>query len=1007
MKRLLLFLLFSVFVTEIFTQTLLQNYPLPNNSFYNNAYGLVNKGSSLWISSGSSSLGKGVIHSVNYDGITNDSLIINYPSIKESQGLASDDVNFWYLERKTSKCDLYKVSPSGTVLDSIILSQVFGFSVYCGGAAYENNFLWISVYYPNAFAKLYKIDLAAKTVRDSISTFGLQPQGITIKGDTLFYVMDGFESDPERIYAVSLVSHDTLFSFKLPEQPGIRQNPRGLAWDGRYFWLLAEPVGSSSGRQLFKYDLGGSGTPSINLITKNLEFGNVQIDSTKIDYIFINNYGTANLSIDSIKISNTVFFINPVAYPVIIKPDSSLSIKISFKPILNQQYKDSIMFYHNDPNFQYSRTLLNGKGIYTNPFALLSENQIDYGSRRVKSSGFKTLTIENKGSKQLRIDSLSFASSNFKIVYPELLTYQNSSILRNDNPPLPLEQIILIDSVSAKSINIWAYNNEFKEYKDTLKIYCNASNGNLIKVPVRLNTVHFDSALGKPVWETTVPENPYISYNDITAHFMKKIRDINNDGVDDLIVTTDNYLTIAYNGNSSVWGDILWIFNTGINNNNSGKVERQESFQIIQDISGDSINDIIIGFGGGNECVYAINGVTGTQIWSFGDTVNYSNGDINGIDVKRDWNGDEYPDVLVSASGNEYTGEGRFSVYLLDGKTGGKIWQIDQSAQKKMKDGIISLENGGAVCSHPSGSSSGEVFGFDKMGNIIWTFPTSKVGWGITEIENIGGQASSDLIASDIGGNVYAIDGETGSQLWNTSIGNQFIENVFIIPDINNSGVDDIVIDAITTNIHVLEGSTGNAIWSNFTGGNILGVGILGDLNNDGNPEVGSASLNNQVHVFESKAGQILFNFAFGSGANGSAAECISPLGDADRNGSLEFASGSRDGRIIAFSGGTDVPTFIDDIDLTPEGFFLEQNYPNPFNPATTIKFRLPADSKVALSLFNILGEKVATLIDSEMKAGYHNYQLSTVSYRLSSGVYFYQLKAGEFIDIKKMILLK
>ena len=63
--------------------------------------------------------------------------------------------------------------------------------------------------------------------------------------------------DPENIYAVDLGTKDTLFSWHVPEVPGTRQNPRGLAWDGTYFWLMAEPVGASSGRQLFKYDLGG------------------------------------------------------------------------------------------------------------------------------------------------------------------------------------------------------------------------------------------------------------------------------------------------------------------------------------------------------------------------------------------------------------------------------------------------------------------------------------------------------------------------------------------------------------------------------------------------------------------------------------------------------------------------------------------------------------------------------------------------------------------------------
>jgi|GEM_PF-5996763 len=87
--------------------------------------------------------------------------------------------------------------------------------------------------------------------------------------------------------------------------------------------------------------------------------------------------------------------------------------------------------------------------------------------------------------------------------------------------------------------------------------------------------------------------------------------------------------------------------------------------------------------------------------------------------------------------------------------------------------------------------------------------------------------------------------------------------------------------------------------------------------------------------------------------------------------------------------------------------FSLEQNYPNPFNPSTTINFGLPVDSHVKLELFNILGEKVATLIDKEMKRGNHNYQLSTVNYQLPSGIYFYKLQSSSFTQSRKMLLIK
>ena len=85
--------------------------------------------------------------------------------------------------------------------------------------------------------------------------------------------------------------------------------------------------------------------------------------------------------------------------------------------------------------------------------------------------------------------------------------------------------------------------------------------------------------------------------------------------------------------------------------------------------------------------------------------------------------------------------------------------------------------------------------------------------------------------------------------------------------------------------------------------------------------------------------------------------------------------------------------------------YSLEQNYPNPFNPTTTIGYVLQEKSNAKLTLLNSLGEEIAVLVNGEQDKGYHKIEFDGT--RLSSGVYFYQLKAGTFIDTKKMILLR
>jgi hypothetical protein len=88
-----------------------------------------------------------------------------------------------------------------------------------------------------------------------------------------------------------------------------------------------------------------------------------------------------------------------------------------------------------------------------------------------------------------------------------------------------------------------------------------------------------------------------------------------------------------------------------------------------------------------------------------------------------------------------------------------------------------------------------------------------------------------------------------------------------------------------------------------------------------------------------------------------------------------------------------------------PLVYTLEQNYPNPFNPTTTIKFSLPKTSNATLTVYNILGQKVATLFDGRMNAGVQAVRFDATM--LSSGVYIYRLEAGDFRSQKKMMLLK
>jgi len=90
---------------------------------------------------------------------------------------------------------------------------------------------------------------------------------------------------------------------------------------------------------------------------------------------------------------------------------------------------------------------------------------------------------------------------------------------------------------------------------------------------------------------------------------------------------------------------------------------------------------------------------------------------------------------------------------------------------------------------------------------------------------------------------------------------------------------------------------------------------------------------------------------------------------------------------------------------LVPGKFELSQNYPNPFNPSTKIIWQSPVSSQVTLKVYDVLGNEVATLVNEEKTAG--SYEVEFDGSHLSSGIYFYELRAGEFVQTKKLILMK
>ena len=111
--------------------------------------------------------------------------------------------------------------------------------------------------------------------------------------------------------------------------------------------------------------------------------------------------------------------------------------------------------------------------------------------------------------------------------------------------------------------------------------------------------------------------------------------------------------------------------------------------------------------------------------------------------------------------------------------------------------------------------------------------------------------------------------------------------------------------------------------------------------------------------------------------------------------------SNNKGWKVLNYQGTTDVK----DNKVNVDSYELSQNYPNPFNPTTTIEYKIPESGLVTIKVYDILGREVQTLVDQQLQPGFYSVQFDGSN--LASGIYFYRIKADNFVQTKKLMLLK
>ncbi|MGV7224182.1 MAG: FG-GAP-like repeat-containing protein [Nitrospinales bacterium] len=454
---------------------------------------------------------------------------------------------------------------------------------------------------------------------------------------------------------------------------------------------------------------------------------------------------------------------------------------------------------------------------------------------------------------------------------------------------------------------------------------------------------------GGESWDTEpdLTFNTTFVYNGYHGHFGKKVRslgDINGDGFEDIFIE-EIFKVLLYLGGAPMDSVHDYFFNVP---------QYNYSFSAVGDVNQDGYDDVLYSNpatgSGGSAYLY----LGGSNLM---DGVDVTFTGVNTEDrlgfrtsAAGDLNGDGYDDFIISVPGDDSTGNNAGAVYVFFGDT------AISTTPDLVLYGHYDEQSFGSRNITAGGDINNDGFDDIIIGDSFFSY--SELSYEGRLYIYYGGNSMDNEVDNII----------TGSSSL-TYLSNRTIQ---IIPDINNDGFDE---------IYTSQG--------NYQSGGDDGekpVIFYGGMPTD--------SLSDVTLPFSS------MNMDLGTYINDNENSVYLMIGDP-----TDIAAGPQMGRVSIYSN-----SIISDIGNIrflekPNGYQLYQNYPNPFNPKTLIKFSIPKTGHVTLDVYNSLGQKVITLLDKQTPAG--NHEVEWDASNMASGVYYYKLSAGDFEDVKKMVLIK
>jgi hypothetical protein len=462
--------------------------------------------------------------------------------------------------------------------------------------------------------------------------------------------------------------------------------------------------------------------------------------------------------------------------------------------------------------------------------------------------------------------------------------------------------------------------------------------------------------------------------------------DVNGDGYDDVLASAPYYnnstgITYIFYGGSlmDTIPDVVMIGENLVQYFGS-------SIASAGDVNGDSFADVLIGGAYNSSSTFAGKAylyLGGVDMDSTADVV--MNGEMisdrfgYSVSSAGDVNGDGFSDVIIGSINNDAGGmdAGRAYVYFGDSN-------MDNIADW-ISTGEASEDQFGS-----SVASVGDVNG-DGFGDIIvGAYQNDAGGMDAGRAYVYFGAANMDSIAD------WTFTGEAEEDLFGLAVG--------AAGDVNGDGIADVIIGAPYNDFGGVDAGKAYLYLSSPTiPVELTSFSAIYNKTDITLQWETATELNNKGFKVERSIDQCDWkNIAFIQGNGNSTSPKVYGYVDNDLlAGDTKFQYRLKQIDYDGSFGYTDIV----EVEVVPEQYELLQNYPNPFNPSTKIVFSIPEASFVQLKVYDVLGNEVSTLVNEEHNAGVYSIDFSGT--RLTSGTYFYRLKAGNYVEIKKMVLLK